>query len=242
MSDRAIIRIERLEKLYRMGDVEVRALRGVDLTIMPGEYVAIMGASGSGKSTLLNVLGCLDRPSAGKYFLGGVDVATMDDDALSAFRGRTLGFVFQSYNLIQQLTVIENIHVPLFYQGKDLSTCLEHCERLAKMVGLSDRLDHRPKQLSGGQQQRVAIARSLVNDPLLILADEPTGNLDSQTGLEILDTFDRLNAEGKTIVLVTHGNEVAQRAQRVIYMKDGVIDREVINRPRPARSPSPFIG
>ncbi|KAF0177955.1 MAG: hypothetical protein FD161_2154 [Limisphaerales bacterium] len=239
MSDRAIIRIERLEKIYRMGDVEVRALRGVDLTIMPGEYVAIMGASGSGKSTLLNVLGCLDRPSGGKYYLGGVDVATMDDDSLSAFRGRTLGFVFQSYNLIQQLTVIENIHVPLFYQGKDLSTCLEHCERLAKMVGLAERLDHRPKQLSGGQQQRVAIARSLVNDPLLILADEPTGNLDSKTGLEILDTFDRLNAEGKTIVLVTHGNEVAERAQRVVHMKDGVIDREIINRPRPALAPCP---
>lgn len=242
MSDRAIIRIEKLEKIYRMGDVEVRALRGVDLTIMPGEYVAIMGASGSGKSTLLNVLGCLDRPSAGKYYLGGEDVATMDDDALSAFRGRTLGFVFQSYNLIQQLTVIENIHVPLFYQGKDLSTCLEHCERLAKMVGLAERLDHRPKQLSGGQQQRVAIARSLVNDPLLILADEPTGNLDSKTGIEILDTFDRLNAEGKTIVLVTHGNEVAERAQRVVHMKDGVIDREIVNRPRrviaPAEAPA----
>ncbi|MFA6545924.1 MAG: ABC transporter ATP-binding protein, partial [Limisphaerales bacterium] len=190
-------------------------------------------ASGSGKSTLLNVLGCLDRPSGGKYYLGGEDVATMDDDSLSAFRGRTLGFVFQSYNLIQQLTVIENIHVPLFYQGRDLSTCLEHCERLAKMVGLSDRLDHRPKQLSGGQQQRVAIARSLVNDPLLILADEPTGNLDSKTGVEILDTFDRLNAEGKTIVLVTHGDEVAERAQRVVHMRDGVIDREIINRPRP---------
>ncbi len=234
MSERAIIRIEKLEKVYRMGDVEVRALRGVDLSIFPGEYVAIMGASGSGKSTLLNVLGCLDRPSGGKYFLGGEDVATMDDDALSAFRGRTLGFVFQSYNLIQQLTVIENIHVPLFYQGRDLAECEAHCVRLAQMVGLGERLDHRPKQLSGGQQQRVAIARSLVNDPLLMLADEPTGNLDSKTGLEILDTFDRLNAEGKTIVLVTHGNEVAERAQRVIHMKDGVIAREVINRPRPA--------
>ena len=239
MSQRAIIRIEKLEKIYRMGDVEVRALRGVDLTIMPGEYVAIMGASGSGKSTLLNVLGCLDRPSAGKYFLGGEDVATMDDDALSAFRGRTLGFVFQSYNLIQQLTVIENIHVPLFYQGRDLAECEAHCVRLAKMVGLAERLDHRPKQLSGGQQQRVAIARSLVNDPLLILADEPTGNLDSKTGVEILDTFDHLNAEGKTIVLVTHGNEVAERAQRVVHMKDGVIDREILNRPRPTPAPSP---
>ena len=243
MSERAIIRIEKLEKVYRMGDVEVRALRGVDLSIYPGEYVAIMGASGSGKSTLLNILGCLDRPSAGKYYLGGEDVATMDDDALSAFRGRTLGFVFQSYNLIQQLTVIENIHVPLFYQGRDLSECEEHCVRLAKMVGLGERLDHRPKQLSGGQQQRVAIARSLVTDPLLMLADEPTGNLDSKTGLEILDTFDRLNAEGKTIVLVTHGNEVAERAQRVIHMKDGVIAREVINRPRPpAATSAPVAG
>ncbi len=238
MSDRAIIRIEKLEKTYHLGEVEVCALRGVDLTIMPGEYVAIMGASGSGKSTLLNVLGCLDRPSAGKYFLGGEDVAAMNDDALSAFRGRTLGFVFQSYNLIHQLTVIENIHVPLFYQGRDLAECIEQCEGLAKLVGLGDRLDHRPKQLSGGQQQRVAIARALVNDPLLILADEPTGNLDSKTGVEILELFDQLNAAGKTIVLVTHGDEVAERAQRVVHMKDGVIDREIVRRKPSAAAPS----
>ena len=191
MSERAIIRIAKLEKVYQLGEVEVRALRGVDLTILPGEYVAIMGASGSGKSTLLNVLGCLDRPSAGKYFLGGEDVAVMNDDALSAFRGRTLGFVFQSYNLIHQLTVIENIHVPLFYQGRDLADCWEHCEKLARLVGLGERLDHRPKQLSGGQQQRVAIARALVNDPLLILADEPTGNLDSKNGEQVMDLLDR---------------------------------------------------
>ena len=235
MADREIIRIEALEKVYQLGEVQVRALRGVNVTIHEGDYVAIMGASGSGKSTLLNMLGCLDRPTSGKYYLGGEDVAAMDDDTLSAFRGRRLGFVFQSYNLIHQLTVIENIHVPLFYQGRDLSECTEHCERLAKIVGLGDRLDHRPKQLSGGQQQRVAIARALVNDPLLILADEPTGNLDSQTGLEILDLFDQLNAAGKTIVLVTHGDEVAARAHRVLHMKDGVIDREVT---RPRRSPA----
>ena len=227
MAQREIIRIEKLEKVYQLGEVQVRALRGVNVTIHEGDYVAIMGASGSGKSTLLNMLGCLDRPTSGKYFLGGEDVAVMDDDTLSAFRGKRLGFVFQSYNLIHQLTVIENIHVPLFYQGRDLSDCIEQCERLAKLVGLGDRLDHRPKQLSGGQQQRVAIARALVNDPLLILADEPTGNLDSQTGLEILDLFDQLNADGKTIILVTHGDEVAERAHRVLHMKDGVVDREV---------------
>jgi putative ABC transport system ATP-binding protein len=230
MATTDIIRIENLVKTYRMGDVDVHALNGVDLTIEKGSYVAIMGASGSGKSTMLNILGCLDRPTSGKYYLGGEDVSTMDDDALSAFRGRQLGFVFQSYNLIQQLTVIENIFVPLFYQGQDLSERNEHCGKLAKLVGLEDRLDHRPKQLSGGQQQRVAIARSLVNDPLLILADEPTGNLDSKTGIEILDLFDRLNAEGKTLVLVTHGDEVAERAQRVVRMRDGKIESDVRKR------------
>lgn len=225
-----IIRIENLVKTYRMGDVDVHALNGVDLTIEKGSYVAIMGASGSGKSTMLNILGCLDRPTSGKYYLGGEDVSTMDDDALSAFRGRQLGFVFQSYNLIQQLTVIENIFVPLFYQGQDLQDRFEHCRDLAELVGLNERLDHRPKQLSGGQQQRVAIARSLVNDPLLILADEPTGNLDSKTGIEILDLFDRLNAQGKTLVLVTHGDEVAERAQRVVRMRDGKIESDEIKR------------
>ena len=230
MSSEPIIRIEGLQKTYQLGEVEVRALRGVDLRIQPGEYVAIMGPSGSGKSTMLNLLGCLDRPTGGRYFLGGEDVSQMTDDQLSAVRGRHLGFVFQSYNLIAQLTVVENIHVPLFYQGRDLRDCFDHCAGLAKIVGLDERLDHTPQQLSGGQQQRVAIARSLVNDPLMILADEPTGNLDSKTGVEILDLFGELNANGKTILLVTHDDEVAERAHRVIHMKDGVIDREVINR------------
>jgi putative ABC transport system ATP-binding protein len=234
MPGNPVIRLEGIQKIYQLGEVEVRALRGVDLEIEEGSYVAIMGPSGSGKSTMLNLLGCLDRPSLGSYFLGGEDVSKLDDDAISAVRGKRLGFVFQSYNLIHQLTVIENIHVPLFYQGKDLSETFEHCKQLAEMVGLAQRLDHRPKQLSGGQQQRVAIARALVNDPLMILADEPTGNLDSKTGTEVLDLFDRLNAAGKTIVLVTHGGEVAERAHRVIHMKDGQIERDVYNR-RPAK-------
>jgi putative ABC transport system ATP-binding protein len=202
----------------------------VNLTVEPGVYVAIMGPSGSGKSTMLNLLGCLDRPTAGSYFLGGTDVSRMPDDELSEARGKKIGFIFQSYNLIAQLTVIENIQVPLLYQGKDVRTLQEHCVKLAELVGLGDRVDHRPNQLSGGQQQRVAIARSLVNDPLMILADEPTGNLDSRTGLEVLELIDKLNRGGKTIVLVTHDEKVAARAHRVIHMKDGVIEREVVNR------------
>jgi putative ABC transport system ATP-binding protein len=229
-----ILRLERIEKRYLLGgEVEVRALRGVDLTVNPGTYLAIMGPSGSGKSTMLNLLGCLDRPTAGRYFLGGMDVSEMPDDELSEARGRTIGFIFQSYNLIAQLTVLENIQVPLLYQGKDVRAYTEHCLKLANLVGLGDRLDHRPNQLSGGQQQRVAIARSLVNDPLMILADEPTGNLDSRTGREVLELIDHLNENGKTIVLVTHDERVAARAHRVIHMRDGLIDREVVNRPEP---------
>lgn len=211
-------------------DIEVMALNGVNVAIHQGEYVAIMGPSGSGKSTMLNLLGCLDRPTAGAYWLGGEDVARMADDALSDVRGRRIGFIFQSYNLIAQLTVLENIQVPLFYQGKSMQESYDRCVELAELVGLGDRLTHRPNQLSGGQQQRVAIARSLVNDPLMILADEPTGNLDSKTGLEVLDLIDDLNDSGKTIVLVTHDNYVAERAHRVIHMKDGKVDREDIKR------------
>jgi len=238
-AESAIIRIEAVEKRYQLGDeVEVRALRGVDLEVSAGSYLAIMGPSGSGKSTLLNLLGCLDRPSAGRYFLGGEDVSQMPDDALSEARGRKIGFIFQSYNLIAQLTVIENIQVPLLYQGKDLRAYHDHCLKLAELVGLGDRLHHRPNQLSGGQQQRVAVARSLVNDPLMILADEPTGNLDSKTGQEVLDLIDRLNQGGKTIILVTHDDRVASRAHRIIHMKDGLIDREVVMRPPPGRTPT----
>jgi len=232
-----IIRFEGIEKRYLLGnEVAVRALRGVDLAVHPGEYMAIMGPSGSGKSTMLNLIGCLDRPTAGQYFLGGIDVSHMPDDELSEARGHQIGFIFQSYNLIAQLTVLENIQVPLIYQGKDIHAYQQHCEKLADLVGLGDRLHHRPNQLSGGQQQRGAIARSLVNDPLLMLADEPTGNLDSRTGQEVLDLIDNLNAHGKTIVLVTHDENVAARAHRVIHMRDGVIEREAVNRPIPARN------
>src|SRR5512135_2586604 len=224
-----IIRLERLEKRYDLGgEAEVRALRGVNLVVNPGAYVAIMGPSGSGKSTLLNLIGCLDRPTNGRYFLGGTDVSRMPDDELSEARGSGIGFIFQSYNLIAQLTVIENIQVPLLYQGKDVDAAHDHCVHLAQTVGLGDRLHHRPNQLSGGQQQRVAIARSLVNDPLLILADEPTGNLDSRTGVEVLDLISRLNQAGTTIILVTHDDKVAQRAHRVVHMKDGRIDQDVV--------------
>jgi putative ABC transport system ATP-binding protein len=233
--EQAIIRLEKLEKRYDLGgEAEVRALRGIDLVVRPGSYVAIMGPSGSGKSTMLNLIGCLDRPTSGRYFLGGTDVSAMPDDELSEARGSGIGFIFQSYNLIAQLTVIENIQVPLLYQGKDVDAAHDHCVHLAQTVGLGDRLHHRPNQLSGGQQQRVAIARSLVNDPLLILADEPTGNLDSRTGLEVLELIDQLNARGKTIVLVTHDERIATRAHRVIHMKDGLIEREVVNRPEPS--------
>jgi len=191
-----------------------------------------MGPSGSGKSTLLNLLGCLDRPTAGTYHLGDEDVSQMDDDELSEVRGRKIGFIFQSYNLIHQLSVIENVQMPLFYQGLDTPKNNERCEYFAGLVGLGDRLDHRPNQLSGGQQQRVAVARSLVNDPLMILADEPTGNLDSKTGQEILDLMDRLNQAGKTIILVTHDPNTAARARRVVQMKDGLVDSIVVNEPR----------
>jgi putative ABC transport system ATP-binding protein len=207
--------------------VTVEALRGVSFSIESGDYISIMGPSGCGKSTLLNLLGCLDRPTAGVYKLGGEDVSTMEDDALSAVRRTRLGFVFQSYNLIQQLTVLENIEVPLYYQGTPEEKCRELARRYAARVGLEDRLDHKPFELSGGQQQRVAIARALVNDPLLILADEPTGNLDSGSGSEILRLFDELNKQGKTLIMVTHDVGVSTRASRDIRLRDGRIESDV---------------
>lgn len=227
---KSIIRIEDVRKTYRLGSIDVHALRGVSLNIEEASYWAIMGSSGSGKSTLLNMLGCLDRPSSGRYFLGDTDVSDLDDDSLSDIRGQRIGFIFQSYNLIDQLTVLENIHVPLFYQGKDSPENFERCVELARRVGLGERLDHRPSELSGGQQQRVAIARSLANDPLVILADEPTGNLDSQTEEEVLELIDELHASGKTIIMVTHDDHVADRAEKVLHLKDGLIHRQVENR------------
>ncbi|MBL9136383.1 MAG: ABC transporter ATP-binding protein [Verrucomicrobiales bacterium] len=210
-----------------MGPVTVEALRGVSFGIEPGEFISIMGPSGCGKSTLLSLLGCLDRPTTGRYFLGGDDVSQLDDDTLSDIRGTRIGFVFQSYNLVQQLSVVENIEVPLFYQGISEAECRTRAEDLARRVGLGHRLEHKPFELSGGQQQRVAIARALVNEPLLILADEPTGNLDSKSGVEILEIFDALHGQGKTVVLVTHDDKVAERANRVIRLKDGVVESDL---------------
>jgi putative ABC transport system ATP-binding protein len=202
-------------------------LRGLSLAIMPGEYVAIMGPSGCGKSTLLNLLGCLDRPSSGRYLLGGDDISKLNDDDLSEIRGRRLGFIFQSYNLIQQLNVLENIEVPLFYQGRPEEEAREIAVQLATRVGLEKRLDHRPFELSGGQQQRVAIARALASDPILLLADEATGNLDSSSGREILGLFDELNAAGKTLVMVTHDPNTGERAKRLVRLRDGVLESDV---------------
>lgn len=221
-----------IRKDYVLKGETVRALRGVSFEIPAGDYVAIMGPSGSGKSTLLNLLGCLDKPTSGQFFLGGDDVARMTDDQLSYIRATRIGFVFQSYNLIQQYTVLENIEVPLLYQGRLSAKGRRRCRELAEMVGLGDRLGHRPTQLSGGQQQRVAIARSLVNDPYFILADEATGNLDSVTSEEILAMFERLNDEGRTIIMVTHEDDVAAHAKRIIRLRDGLLQSDRPNERR----------
>jgi ABC-type lipoprotein export system ATPase subunit/ABC-type antimicrobial peptide transport system permease subunit len=231
----AVASIEDLVKNYQMEDVVVPALRGVSLSFEEGDFIALMGPSGSGKSTLLNLLGCLDRSSSGRYYLGGEDVSRMEDDQLSEVRSKYIGFIFQSYNLLPQYTVVENIEIPLLYQGVRLDEqTQQRCVGLAEMVGLSQRLDHRPTQLSGGQQQRVAIARSLVNDPHIILADEPTGNLDSQTSDEIMRLLCKLNAAGKTIIMVTHENDIAAWARRVVRMRDGHVESDVRNDASPA--------
>ena len=226
----ALVQVRGLLKDYHMGDVTVNVLKGLDLDFEQGDFVALMGPSGSGKSTLMNILGCLDRPSGGQYILRDADVSQMSDDQLSEVRSSYLGFIFQAYNLLPQYTVVENIEIPLLYQGVRLDAQTKaRCVALAEMVGLGDRLDHRPLQLSGGQQQRVAIARSLVNDPRLILADEPTGNLDSRTSDEIMSMLRELNKAGKTIIMVTHENDIAAHARRVVRLRDGVVESDVRN-------------
>ena len=218
--------VQDVTKTYQMGAVTVEALRGVSIDFEDRDYIAIMGPSGCGKSTLMNILGCLDRPTTGHYFLGGDDVSLLDDDDLSAIRGARLGFVFQSYNLIQQLTVLENIELPLYYQGRSDEESREVSIEFANRVGLGDRLYHKPFELSGGQQQRVAIARALANDPLIILADEPTGNLDTKSGSEILDLFEELHGQGKTLIMVTHSHELAERCHRIVRLRDGIVESD----------------
>jgi putative ABC transport system ATP-binding protein len=221
-----------VSRIYRMGETLVPALHDFSFRFREGEYWAVMGSSGSGKSTLLNLLGCIDRPTEGRYLIRGQDVSDLDDDRLSEVRSRHLGFVFQSYNLIQQIDVLENILVPLYYQDEPPADGVERARALAERVGLADRMDHKPTELSGGQQQRVAIARALINDPALVLADEATGNLDTQTAREILELFDELHAEGKTIVMVTHEADVGDRAGHVLHLTDGAVDEVRHNKPR----------
>jgi len=229
-----LIILENVTKDYRMGDVVVRALRGVSLQVNEGEFLAVMGASGSGKSTLMNILGCLDRPTTGTYFLGGKEVSNLTRNDLARLRNRTLGFVFQSFNLLPRTSALENVELPLIYSGASRQERRRRAERALQRVALSDRADHHPNQLSGGQQQRVAIARALVADPKIILADEPTGNLDSRTSVEVMALFQELGRQGITVILVTHEADIARYASRVVMMRDGLILSD--RRQQPARA------
>lgn len=222
MMEKEIIRVEGLEKIYHVGEQEVRALDGLDLKIRKGEYVAIMGPSGSGKSTLMNILGCLDTPSAGKYILNGEDVTLLDGE-LAQIRNKEIGFVFQSFNLLPRYTALENVELPMMYAGISKDERRKRGIQALGEVGLQERMDHLPNQLSGGQRQRVALARAMVNNPSIILADEPTGNLDSRTSYEIMELFGRIHRGGNTVIVVTHEDDIAAYAQRVITLKDGKI-------------------
>lgn len=229
-SDKSVVNLQDIKRVYYKpdGSVLVEALAGIDLEIPDGQSIAIMGASGSGKSTLMNILGCLDRATQGSYFLDGKDVALLDDKALSSVRGRTIGFIFQSFNLIPQLTIVENVEVPLFYQRVPQSQRRVRTLEMLDRVGLSDRAGHRPGELSGGEQQRAAIARALVTEPSILLADEPTGNLDSRTGNDVMKLFDSLHEDGLTTIVVTHDPLIGKRCERIIHLSDGLIDSDMM--------------
>ncbi|GCD78419.1 macrolide ABC transporter ATP-binding protein [Thermaurantimonas aggregans] len=224
----AVIQLQQIKREFKMGGTIVQALRGIDLTVTCNEYTALMGPSGSGKSTLMNIIGCLDTPTSGTYILNGKDVSKMNDDELARIRNKEIGFVFQTFNLLPRTSALENVSQPLIYAGIKKSERLERAREVLVRVGLGDRLDHKPNQLSGGQRQRVAIARALVNNPSIILADEPTGNLDSKTSYDIMELFDEINRQGNTIILVTHEEDIARRARRIVRLRDGMIEGDTL--------------
>lgn len=224
-----IIRLHDIRKTYDLGKMEIEVLKGISISIKKNEYVAIMGPSGSGKSTLMNILGCLDKASRGIYVLNGTDVSRMNDDALAEVRNKEIGFVFQTFNLLARLNGIENVGLPLIYAGKKKSERIERAKEMLTAVGLGHRMDHKPNELSGGERQRVAVARALVNNPSIILADEPTGNLDTRTSYEIMELFEDIHRKGNTVIIVTHEEDIARYAHRIIRIRDGVIERDEIN-------------
>ena len=235
-----IISIERIRKTYEVGTQQVHALAGVDLTIRRNDYVAIMGPSGSGKSTLMNILGCLDTPTSGRYVLNGTDVSHMDEEELAEVRNKEIGFVFQTFNLLPRYTALENVAVPLIYAGVSKSKRLRRAEEALRSVGLGDRMEHKPNEMSGGQRQRVAVARALINDPSIILADEPTGNLDTKTSIDIMHLFERIYKAGNTVIVVTHEEDIALHARRIVRLRDGAIESDRINE-HPTLENYPFV-
>lgn len=226
MADNNLIDVKQLTRDFPLGHDIIKVLKGIDLEIKKGEYVALMGPSGSGKSTLMNLLGCLDTPTGGSYFLNNKDVSNMDDDELAEIRNKEIGFVFQTFNLLPRTTALDNVALPMIYAGKRKEECRQRAKEVLIEVGLGDRMDHHPSQLSGGQRQRVAVARALVNNPSIILADEPTGNLDSKTSLDIMNLFNIIHSQGNTVILVTHEEDIAENAHRIIRLRDGLIESD----------------